>query len=119
MLSSTGVDLLQGAATWGWVVVSFVQQVIVSTVPGLPEQILLVRLLPEATVPQMLYVFFLNLSLQFPHTSSVLSSEIILDIEGDPHVCGLPLYVELVARLQAVQRVRDEKRGEKRDEDKE
>ena len=31
------------------------------------------------------------------------SPEVILDIEGDPHVCGLPLYVELVARLQAKQ----------------
>ena len=81
----------------------------------------------------MLYVFFLNLPLQFPHTSSVLGSEkdpsefqnivvnkpsfenhfqksirclppeIILDIEGDPHVGGLPLYVELVAGLQAKQ----------------
>ena len=80
----------------------------------------------------MLYVFLFNLSLKFPHTSSVLSPEekapskcqhqqkppelymtnakaqsydiapkVILDIEGDPHVCGLPLYVELVARLQA------------------
>ena len=82
----------------------------------------------------MLYVFLFNLSLKFPHTSSVLSPEekapskcqhqqkptelymtsakaqsydiapkVILDIEGDPHVCGLPLYVELVARLQAKQ----------------
>ena len=32
-----------------------------------------------------------------------LQPEIILDIEGDSHVCGLPLYVELVARLQAKQ----------------
>ena len=27
--------------------------------------------------------------------------KVILDIEGDPHVSGLPLYVELVAGLQA------------------
>ena len=27
--------------------------------------------------------------------------KVILDIEGDPHVGSLPLYVELVARLQA------------------
>ena len=30
-----------------------------------------------------------------------IAPKVILDIEGDPHVSGLPLYVELVARLQA------------------
>ena len=66
----------------------------------------------------MLNVFFLNLSLQFPNTSGILGSEenvktkrhkmftepeVILDIESDAHVGGLPLYVELVAGLQAKQ----------------
>ena len=69
----------------------------------------------------MLNVFFLNLSLQFPNTSGILGSEekcqektkrhkmftepeVILDIESDAHVGGLPLYVELVAGLQAGQK---------------
>ena len=32
---------------------------------------------------------------------TLLVPKVILDIEGDPHVSGLPLYVKLVARLQA------------------
>ena len=70
----------------------------------------------------MLYVLFLNLSFKLPHTASILSPaekiwfrialnespllcqpEVVLNIEGDSHVGGLPLYVELVTRFQADQ----------------
>ena len=70
----------------------------------------------------MLYVLFLNLSFKLPHTASILSPaekiwfrnafndpllhcqpEVVFHIEGDSHVGGLPLYVELVTRFQADQ----------------
>jgi len=116
MLSRAGVDFLQGATTGSGIIVGLVQQVIVTAVPSLPEQILLVRFLPEAAVPQMLYVLFLNLSFKLPHTASILSPEVVFHIEGDSHVGGLPLYVELVTRFQAVKRVGDQERRKQRNQ---
>ena len=49
-----------------------VQQVVIPRVPGLPQQVFLVSLLPEASVSQVLYVLLLDLPLELPEAAGEL-----------------------------------------------
>jgi len=81
---------------------SLVQQLIVSTVPRLPQQILLIALLSEAGIPQVIHIILLHIEFEFSQTPRELSVKVVLDIVGNPHIASLPLRGVLVAGLKAV-----------------
>ena len=103
MLATLGVNFLQGVAAWSGVIVCLVQQVVVARVARLPQQVLLIGLLPEAGVTQVLYILLLYLSLQLAQAARELRVEILLHIVTDPHIGGFPLDVILVSRIQVIQ----------------
>ena len=102
-LSAPVVHLLEGVAAGGGVVVRLVQQVVVAGVARLPQQILLVRALPEARVPQPLDVDVLHLPLQLLQAAGEVRAEALLHVVTDLQICCSPLDAVFMSRLQIVQ----------------
>ena len=101
--ATSGVKFLQIIAAGGWIVLSFLQQVCVTRVARLPQQVLLVSSLSEARVPQSGHVDVLHFPVQLLQVASEVRTEAVLDVVADLHIWCSPLNVVFMSWLQAVQ----------------
>ena len=102
-LATPGVELLQVVAARGWIVLSFLQEVGVTRVSRLPQQVLLVSSLSEARIPQSGDVDILHFSLQLLQVPGEVRTEAVLDVVADLHIWSSSLNVVFMSWLEAVQ----------------
>ena len=72
---------------------SLVQQVAVPRVSSLPQQVLLIGSLSEASISESLDIMVLHLLLQLPQAPGEVRAEAVLDIVTNLQVGGSPLDV--------------------------
>ena len=99
------IEVLQFVTAVGRVVMSLLHQSLIAGVPRLPQQVLLVRSLSEAGVPESLRVVLLHLPLQLLQAAREVRAEAVLDIVADLEVGGPPLDVVFMSRFQIIQRI--------------
>ena len=93
LLTPSIVQLLQRVTAGGGIVVSLVQQVVVTGVSGLPQQVLSVSSLTETRITQPLDVNIFNFPLQFLQTSGKVGAEAVLHVVTYLQICCSSLNV--------------------------